>query len=90
MNELEQITWQPQPGDALLIIDVQNVFYPVANWSVHCVAGTYGAKFPSALELADSTIIISKTTMPEEDVHAGLMWCCTGIQIFFSHHGQNQ
>lgn len=118
MNKLEQNTWQPQPGDALLIIDVQNDFLPSGklgvphgcevipklngylristmhhlpiyatrdwhpsqhcsfhsqggNWPVHCVAGTHGAKFHSKLELPDSTIIISKATLPEADAYSG-------------------
>jgi nicotinamidase/pyrazinamidase len=121
MNELEQKTWQVQPGDALLIIDVQNDFLPEGNlgvphgdniiqklnqylhiftthhlpiyatrdwhpsqhcsfhlqggnWPVHCVAGTYGAKFPSTLELPTSTIIISKATMPEKDAYSGFQY----------------
>lgn len=118
MNTLNLTSWQPQPGDALLIIDVQNDFLPGGKlgvphgdeviprlndylrifithhlpiyatrdwhpsqhcsfhsqggtWPAHCVAGTFGAEFAAALQLPDSTIVISKATMPEEDAYSG-------------------
>lgn len=110
--------WQPQPGDALLIVDVQNDFLPggslavprgdevvpvlngaiddfVAHdlpivatrdwhpaahcsfreqggrWPPHCVAGTHGAAFASALRLPPGTIVISKATTPDQDAYSG-------------------
>lgn len=117
-NTLSLTTWQPQTGDALLIIDVQNDFLPGGNlgvphgdevipslnnylrifiahhlpiyatrdwhpaqhcsfhsqggkWPAHCVAGTSGAEFAATLQLPDSTIVISKATMPQEDAYSG-------------------
>ncbi len=40
-------------------------------WPAHCVAGTFGAEFPSALELPASATIISKATTPEKDAYSG-------------------
>lgn len=118
MDTLDLTTWQPQLGDALLIVDVQNDFLPGGklgvphgdeiisrlndylrifimrhlpiyatrdwhpsqhcsfhsqggNWPTHCVAGTFGAEFASTLQLPDSTIVISKATIPEEDAYSG-------------------
>lgn len=118
MNTLNLVTWQPQSGDALLIIDVQNDFLPRGNlgmphgceviprlnnylrifithhlpiyatrdwhppkhcsfhsqggnWPSHCVAGTFGAKFAATLQLPDSTIVVSKATMPKKDAYSG-------------------
>lgn len=106
------------PGDALLIVDVQNDFLtggrlavpdgeaviaflnryldnfskqclPVlitrdwhpenhcsftqqeGPWPVHCVAQTFGAEFPAALNLPESTQIISKAIHPNQDAYSG-------------------
>lgn len=118
MNTLDLTTWQPQLGDALLIVDVQNDFLPGGKlgvphgddiiprlndylrifithhlpiyatrdwhppqhcsfhsqggrWPTHCVAGTFGAEFATTLQLPDSTIVVSKATMPEKDAYSG-------------------
>jgi nicotinamidase/pyrazinamidase len=109
---------EPHPGDALLIIDVQNDFLPggclavpggdeaihVLNryietfrdrklpviatrdwhpgnhcsfevrggvWPPHCIAGTQGAAFASALRLPCDTIIVSKATTSEQEAYSG-------------------
>lgn len=118
MIQIKQQQWQPQSGDALLIIDVQNDFLPGGSlsvpqgnniipklneyihmsmthqlpiyatrdwhpaqhcsfhsqggkWPAHCVAGTHGAEFPSALKLPASAVIISKATTTEKDAYSG-------------------
>lgn len=40
-------------------------------WPVHCVAGTVGAEFSSALHLPRDTWIISKAEQPERDAYSG-------------------
>ena len=40
-------------------------------WPVHCVAGTHGAEFSSALKLASSAVIISKATKPGQEAYSG-------------------
>lgn len=109
---------EPYPGDALLIIDVQNDFLPggclpvqagdeaiqVLNcyistfrdrrlpiiatrdwhpanhcsfemrggvWPPHCIAGTQGAAFASALRLPCDTVIVSKATTSEQEAYSG-------------------
>jgi len=106
------------PGDALIIVDVQNDFLPggglavpdgeavipilnrylehfskqglpifatrdwhPANhcsfkqqgglWPEHCVAQTFGAEFPAALNLPESTQIISEATHLDQDAYSG-------------------
>ena len=106
------------PGDALLLVDVQNDFLPggalavpggdailqplnhylflvqehrlpifatrdwhPANhcsfkefggtWPVHCVAGTPGAAFATALDLPCAATIVSKATSPAVDAYSG-------------------
>jgi len=106
------------PGDALLIVDVQNDFLPggrlaipdgdavipilnryLANfskqclpifatrdwhpanhcsfkqqgglWPEHCVAQTFGAEFPPALNLSETTQIISKATHMDQEAYSG-------------------
>ncbi len=108
----------PQPGDALLIVDLQNDFLPggalaVPNgdtviaplnaaiaafeakgqpiiatrdwhpqdhvsfaarggpWPPHCMAGTSGAAFSTALKLPRDAIIISKADTPDVDAYSG-------------------
>ena len=117
-DTLDRDGWQARPGDALLIVDVQNDFLPggslavsrgdevvaVLNpyigafeaqdlpvyatrdwhperhcsfharggpWPPHCVAGTRGAEFATALQLTPSTVVISKATTPDEDAYSG-------------------
>jgi nicotinamidase/pyrazinamidase len=107
-----------RPGDALLIVDVQNDFLPggalgvpagdevvpVLNrylgewrarglpvfatrdwhppghcsfrerggpWPPHCVAESQGARFASALDLPPTTVVISKSTMVDQDAYSG-------------------
>lgn len=109
----------PGPGDALLVVDVQNDFLPggalgirggdavVAPvnrvlavwrkrglpvflsrdwhpaghcsftaqggpWPVHCVAGTHGAEFAAALEIAPGDVVISKATRADQDAYSAL------------------
>jgi nicotinamidase/pyrazinamidase len=109
----------PGPGDALLVVDVQNDFLPggalgirggdavvaPANrmlaawrkrglpvflsrdwhpdghcsfaaqggpWPVHCVAGTRGAEFAAALEIAPDDVVISKATRADKDAYSAL------------------
>ena len=109
----------PGPGDALLVVDVQNDFLPggalgirggdavvaPANrvlaawrkrglpvflsrdwhpdghcsfaaqggpWPVHCVAGTHGAEFAAALEIAPDDVVISKATRADKDAYSAL------------------
>ncbi len=108
----------PAPGDALLIVDVQNDFLSggslaVSNgeaviailnryldifskqclpifatrdwhpanhcsfkqqggpWPEHCVAQTFGAEFPPALNLSETTQIISKATHMDQEAYSG-------------------
>jgi len=109
--------WQPQPGDVLLVTDIQNDFLaggslavaggdeviPVLNryigefaakglpvyatrdwhpaghcsfheqggpWPVHCVQGTYGAKFAQTLTLPPDTTVISKATLQDQEAYS--------------------
>lgn len=41
------------------------------RWPPHCVAGSAGAQFASALELPASAQVISKATTPEKDSYSG-------------------
>ncbi len=112
------IDTQPAPGDALIIVDVQNDFLPggalavadgdqvipVLNrwiedfkardlpiyatrdwhppdhcsfdaqggiWPPHCVAGSPGAEFATALELPAKTVVVAKATSPDKDAYSG-------------------
>jgi len=40
-------------------------------WPAHCVAGTPGAEFSSALHLPADTRIVSKAEQPEKDAYSG-------------------
>lgn len=40
-------------------------------WPEHCVAQTFGAEFPAALNLPESTQIISKATHLDQDAYSG-------------------
>ncbi len=40
-------------------------------WPPHCIAGTPGAAFPSALALPEGTAVISKATTPDEEAYSG-------------------
>ncbi len=40
-------------------------------WPPHCVAGTEGAGFAPALELASSTVVVSKAVHPDADAYSG-------------------
>ncbi len=109
--------WRLQPGDVLLVTDIQNDFLPggslavaggdevvpVLNryidaflaqglpvyatrdwhpeghcsfhaqggpWPVHCVAGTHGAAFASALTLPPDTTVISKATLQDKEAYS--------------------
>lgn len=120
MNEADRNRWQVEPGDALLVTDVQNDFLPggslavvggdevvpVLNryvdifvsrhlpvlatrdwhpphhcsfrenggpWPVHCVAGTHGAEFSSALRLPQTATIISKASALEFDAYSSFL-----------------
>ena len=114
-SELER--WQLQPGDSLLVTDIQNDFLPggtlavaggdevvpVLNryvdafqaqglpvfatrdwhplrhcsfhaqggpWPVHCVVGTHGADFATALKLPPDTTVISKATSQDREAYS--------------------
>ena len=120
MNATDRNDWQLQPGDALLVTDVQNDFLPggslavqggdevvpVLNryveifmahhlpvfatrdwhpahhssfrerggvWPPHCVQGTHGAEFSTALRLPPSVVIISKATDPTQDAYSSFL-----------------
>lgn len=109
--------WKPQPGDVLLVTDIQNDFLaggslavaggdevvPVLNryiaaftaqglpvyatrdwhpqrhcsfheqggpWPAHCVAGTHGAEFSTALTLPPGTTVISKATSQDQEAYS--------------------
>ncbi len=106
-----------KPGDALLVVDMQNDFLPGGSlavpqgdavvaplnrcvslfatkglpvyasrdwhppnhcsfreqggpWPPHCVAGSHGAEFSSALSLPPDAVIVSKADTPERDVYS--------------------
>ena len=40
-------------------------------WSLHCVAGTYGAEYPAALLLPETAQVFSKGTHPESNGYSG-------------------
>ena len=108
----------PGPGDALIVVDVQNDFLPGGSlavpegdavvpalnhyfaafaakglpifatrdwhplnhcsfkarggpWPPHCVAGTRGAMFPSALQMPGTATIVSKATTADQDAYSG-------------------
>lgn len=112
-----RVRWHPQPGDVLLVTDIQNDFLPggrlavrggdevvpmlnryieafVARglpvfatrdwhpprhcsfheqggpWPEHCVAGSEGAAFSSALELPPDTTVISKATERDREAYS--------------------
>lgn len=116
-KSFEPERWQLQPGDGLLVTDIQNDFLPggslavaggdevvpvlnryidafVAHglpvyatrdwhppqhcsfhtqggpWPVHCVAGTHGAAFATALALPPDTPVISKATSQEQEAYS--------------------
>ena len=111
------VRWRPQPGDVLLVTDIQNDFLPggrlavaggdevvsplnryidafVARkvpvfatrdwhppghcsfyeqggpWPEHCVAGTEGAAFSTALALPPDTTVISKATKGDREAYS--------------------
>jgi len=118
MNEDRTAEIKLKPGDALLLVDIQNDFLPggslgVPNgnrvlapinlairlfhdkgfpilatrdwhpekhcsfksqggpWPVHCVAGTRGAQFSSALNFPEGILVISKATSEKFDAYSG-------------------
>ncbi|MFI5304650.1 MAG: isochorismatase family protein [Nitrospiria bacterium] len=118
MNEDRTAEIKLKPGDALLLVDIQNDFLPggslgVPNgnrvlaplnlaiwifhdkgfpilatrdwhpekhcsfkpqggpWPVHCVAGTRGAQFSSALNFPEEIRVISKATHEKFDAYSG-------------------
>jgi nicotinamidase/pyrazinamidase len=40
-------------------------------WPPHCVAGSHGAEFPSALDLPPTAVVISKGDAPDRDSYSG-------------------
>jgi nicotinamidase/pyrazinamidase len=40
-------------------------------WPPHCVAESQGARFASALDLPPTTVVISKSTMVDQDAYSG-------------------
>jgi len=41
-------------------------------WPVHCVRGTYGARFHRSLTIAPGTVIVSKGQQPDQEQYSGL------------------
>lgn len=119
---------QPQPGDALVVVDVQNDFLPGGKlavprgdaviaplnrmiarfvaaglpvyatrdwhppdhcsfrerggpWPPHCVAGSEGAAFPSALELPSAVRVVSKATTAQEEAYSGFQGTDLAAQL---------
>lgn len=40
-------------------------------WPSHCIAGSTGAEFPTALHLPDTAVLVSKATTPQKDAYSG-------------------
>lgn len=40
-------------------------------WPPHCIAGSFGAAFPAALELPPATLVVSKATTAGSDAYSG-------------------
>ncbi len=67
----------PGPGDALLVVDVQNDFLPGGAlgvrggpWPPHCVATTPGAQFAPSLLMPEDAVITSRWTDPRQEAYS--------------------
>lgn len=57
-------------------------------WPAHCIAGSAGAQFPSALHLPGNAVIVSKATSAQQDAYSGFEGTDLAAQL--RRHGIEQ